>query len=169
MTPAREPIKVVGDVLAAEMALIPGQIMLGLENWRIPPTRGLYVALLYGTERVVGSVNRTACAGSAFLEYQEVAMLHDVTVEVMSFDSSARLRRVEVLQALRSVAAQNAADAANMKISGIPENFLPIPSPEPAKQLNRFHASFRVNALYQKVRRADYYATFSTPEVLTNG
>lgn len=168
MIPMREPIKVLGDVLKSEMGIIDAQIMLGLENYRIPKTRGLYVALLYGIPHPIGSNNRTEDIPGSMLEIQEVAMMHEIVIEAMSFNDEARLRKEEILQALGSIAAQNAMDLYGMKIYNLPVSFLPVPSLETTKQLNRFHLTFNMNALHVKTKVVPFYETFPAPEVLTN-
>lgn len=161
--PAKEPIKVLAEILKYEMGMQDGQLMLGLENWKIPPNTGLYIALFYGPDTVVG-------AGDDFnaddnTEIQTVAMLHSISIEAMSFDSSARLRKEEILMALNSMHAERAVSENGMRIGQLPQGFLPVPELEETKQLNKFRITFAMNALHQKVKAADYYDKFPTPEV----
>jgi hypothetical protein len=161
--PSKEPIKVLAGILKQEMVLPDGQIMLGLENWEIPKNPGLYIALFYGPDTVVGQDNVFDPATTS--EVQTVAMMHEIAIEAMSFDSSARTRKQEIVQALNSVFAQQELEDNLMKISGLPDTFLPVPSLEETKWLNRFRISFHMNALYQKTKAVEYYNTFVQPMV----
>lgn len=161
---AKEPIKVLAEILQAEMGMAEGQLMLGLENWKIPPNTGLYIALFYGNEEVVGSNNDFDPESNT--EIQSVAMLHTVSIEAMSFDSSARLRKEEILMALNSMRAENVLSDNLMRIGQLPQGFLPIPELEETKQLNKYRITFAMNALHQKVKPADYYDKFPAPKVI---
>lgn len=164
--PTREPIKVLADILVHEMDLQSGQIMLGLENWVIPKTEGLYVALFYGPETVVGQNNEFDSDSDT--EVQSVAMMHEIDLEVLSFNSEARTRKEEVLQALNSIFAQQELGAEFMKINEIPNSFIAVPTLEETKMLNRFRIEFHMNALHQKTKVADFYNDFKQPAVTTN-
>lgn len=164
--PTIEPIQVLADILELEMAIPNGQIMLGFENWEIPKNKGLYVALFYGPDTVVGSNNTFDPVVNE--EVQSVAMLHEIIIEVLSFDESARLRKEEVIMALSSVRAQQTLEANLMKISELPTSFIPVPDLEETKQLNRYRIGFHMNALHQKTKSVPYYDDFGTPAVTTN-
>lgn len=164
--PTMEPIKVLATILKSEMGIEDGQIMLGLENWEIPKTRGLYIALFYGPDKTVGQTNEFDPVSNT--EIQSAAMLHEIVLEVMSFNEEARVRKQEVILALNSIFSQNTVDANGMQINSLPQSFLPVPTLEETKQLNKFRISFCMNALYQKVKPADYYDKFKNAEVLTD-
>lgn len=169
MIPQVEPIKVLAMALQAEMGLGDGQIMLGLENWKIPENQGLYIALSYGVEQVVGNVNYNGTdAQDGYTEVQDIAMLHLIDIDVMSFDSSARLRKEEVLQALQSYAAQELMEQYQMRIASTPGSFAPVQTLEQTKQLNRFMISVAVNALHRKVKATPYYDSIDPVGLVVN-
>lgn len=155
-----EPVKVVGQILQAELGLSAGAIMLGLENWPIPLNAGLYIALLYGPDETIGNNNyNDVDSDGNFCEVQEVIKDHQIDIELMSFDASARVRQQEVLMALASSSAQALMERYSMRVNTQPTSFIPVPDLEETKQLNRFHGSFRVNALHRKVKVVSYYDT----------
>jgi len=164
--PSREPIKVLADILKAEMLLEDGQLMLGLENWTIPANTGLYIALFYGADSVVGAMSEFDDALNT--EIQSVAMLHTIHIDAMSFDESARLRKEEIIMALNSIFSNRHVSANLMQINSLPQSFTPLEELEETKQLNKFRITFSMNALHQKVKAVDYYDTFPDPTVLTN-
>lgn len=164
--PMREPIKVLGDIIKAEMLLEDGQIMLGLENWEIPQTFGLYIALYYGLETTVGQSNDFDT--SSLQEVQTVAMMHEIVIEALSFNEEARVRKEEIIMALNSVRSQNECGRYFMKINNLPQSFVAAPTLEETKQLNKFRIAFALNALHQKIKTVDYYDKFDGAAVTTN-
>ena len=91
VSPAVEPIKVLAMAIQQEMGLDSKHILLSLEIWPLPDDTGLYVALAYGTETVVGNANYNSTdADGNYQEVQDCVMLHGIEVDVLSFDSSAR-------------------------------------------------------------------------------
>lgn len=168
-SPLAEPIKVVASVLSRQIGLTKGQLMVGLENWRIPKDRGLYVALFYGPEEVVGNNSTTGLDSAGnFVEVQEAAMLHHIDVDVMSFGDAARTGKEKVLWAIGSQAAQAAMETYGMRLGSTPSSFVPIPTLEPSKWLNRFRSTFAVYALHRNVNIVQYYETLAGPQVTFN-
>lgn len=164
--PVKEPIKVLAEILKVEMALEDGQIMLGLENWVIPPNTGLYIALFYGPDTVIGAESDFDPETND--EIQSAAMLHTINIDALSFDSSARLRKQEIVMALNSIFAQQQLEANLMRIGHLPQSFVPVPELEETKQLNKYRLTFAMNALHQKVKPVTYYDDFPEPQILTN-
>lgn len=164
--PLREPIKVVAEILQSEMGIAAGQIMLGLENYKIPQNEGLYVALFYGPDVVIGSNNDFVPETNE--EVQTVALLHTIVIQAMSFDESARVRKEEIVMALGSIHAQQSMELNLMRLGMVPQTFLPVPELEETKQLNKFQISITLNALHQKVKAAEYFDDFPTPTIVTN-
>lgn len=165
-SPVIEPIKAIANILQAELGLANGQIMIGLENWVIPKNEGMYIALYYGNEEVIANYNGSSLNElSEFVEVQEAVMLHHIMIDVMSFDSSARIGKEKVVWALGSIAAQQAMEVYGMSFATTPSPFSSVPSLEETKWLNRFQSIFAVNALHRNVKPAEYYDTFDPPEV----
>ena len=162
----REPIKVLADILSSKFGLSPGQIMLSFEEWNIPKTRGLYFALSYISEKVIANNNYTgADVNGGFTETQQVVVQHDIQIDVMSFDDSARLQKEQVIVALRSVAAQQGMEENNIRIARIPSGLSNTSSLEESKIMNRYSITVRLTALHTFRNAPPYYNTFQTPEV----
>lgn len=167
--PSVEPIKVVAMILQEEMGLEDGQIMLGLENWKIPKNTGLYVALFYGTEQVVGNnnYNSTDPQGN-YNEIQDAVMLHSIDIDIMSFDASARQNKEAVLWAIKSYEAESLMERYQMRLASTPGSFVPILTEEPTKQLNRFKLTITVNALHRNVKTTPYYDEIQPVQLVEN-
>jgi hypothetical protein len=127
VSPQMEPIKVLALAIQQEINIPDGNVMLGLENWKIPNDTGLYLSLIYGTEQVIANNNYSAVdANGNFQEVQSAVMLHAIDVDIMSFDSSARVQKQAVLWALQSVNAQNLMEKYQMRIARMPQSFVPF-------------------------------------------
>lgn len=161
--PTTEPIKVLASVIQTELGLNANQILLSFENFPIPETLGIFVALSYGTEQVVGTANQNGVNEQGeYQEVQDVSMLHQIEIDIMSFDSSARLRKEEIVMALSSYNAQQLMETNSIRIAAIPSSFITVTSPEPSKQLNRFRFTVSVYALHQRVLATPYYDSIGT-------
>lgn len=169
LIPTLEPIKVLAMVLQEEMGLDSNHILLGLENFPLPEDVGLFVSLRYGPDQVIGNNQYNALNDSGdYSEIQDTVMLHFIDVEVLSFDSSARLQKQAVLQAIQSYYAQSLMENYQMRLASTPGSFTPVPSPEPSKQLNRFAITIGVNAIYRKIKVTPFYETLQTVDLIEN-
>jgi len=173
----REPIKVLADVIASEMGLDTGHIMLGFQSWGIPQDDGLYVALTTLSEKPVGNNNYfdggdpDADPPVVPAEIQEVVTSELIQIDVMSFDGSvlgARGRKNEVLMALASMASLTAQAQFNMRIHAIPTGFQNVSSLEETKFLNRFTVTLIVQSVQRKTKDAAYFDTFQTVQETFN-
>ena len=170
----REPIKVLADVIASEMGLDTGHIMLGFQSWGIPQDDGLYVALTTLSEKPVGNNNYfdggddTAVPPVAPTEVQQVVTQEMVQIDVMSFNNDARTRKEEVLMSLASMACQRAQATYNFKINRIPTAFVNASSLEETKYLQRFTVTLIIESIKEKVKAAEYFETIPDPEVHVN-
>lgn len=158
-----EPIKVVADILQEEMGLAKGQIMLAYQQYEIPKTPGLYVVLDYLSSKPISASNAVVPTNTGMDEQQSVTMRHEIQIDILSFDSSARTRKEEVLMALSSVYSQQQQQANSLQIARLSQAFINTASLEETKYLNRFTISIAVTALHSKLKgTADYYDDFTT-------
>lgn len=160
MIPAREPAKVVLDILKAEMELADGAIMMAYEKWDIPANKGLFVSISYmGPGKIVANVNEFDSATNE--EVQQITMVNTVQIDVMSFDSSARLRKEEVAMALASIYSKQLQEKYNMQIGRQPTAFADASNLEVTKMLNRFVTTVSVTSLHVKRKSVDYFDKFN--------
>lgn len=170
MLELREPVKVIGDVLQAELGLDVGQIMLTNQKWNIPQSAGLYIAISYVSGKAIANKNdAVSIDGGGMTEQQSVVMHYLIQIDAMSFDNSARIRKEEIIMALRSIAAQVAMEVNNLQIARVPGEFYDASSLEETARLNRFTMTIAVTALRTKEKAVvDYYSEFQIAEVTVN-
>ena len=167
----REAVKVIGDILAQQMQLRTlgptAQIMLTNERFDIPPTNDLYIALSYVDGKPIG--NNNYFDGNTVVETQQVVMLYHIQIDIMSFDASARTRKEEIYQALRSLFAQSQMEINNVQVARMPAAFVDASSLEATKMLNRYTMTIAVTALLTKeISGVDNYDQFPF-EFIENG
>lgn len=166
MSSLREPIKVILDIIKSELGLADGQIMIINQKWNIPSTPGLYVAISYISGKVIANNNYVEPVVNGVVEIQEVTMLETIQIDVLSADASARTRKEEIIQALRSVFSQQAQDSNGLQIARIPSDFLDASSLEETTILNRFMMTINVTSLFSKTKSlGGYYDKFPTEGV----
>ncbi len=163
MSEQREPIKVLGTIIASEMDLRASgpncQIMLTNERFNIPINDDIYVALSYIDGKAIG--NNNYFDGNAAFEIQQVVMLYHIQIDIMSYGPEARRRKEEVFMALRSIFAQQQMEIQEMQIARMPAGFADASSLEATKMLNRFTMSVAVTAMFTKEKAvANTYDAF---------
>lgn len=156
---SREPIKVIADILTSELGLDSDKIILEYQKFDIPPDPDLFIALTYISGKAIGNNNSAEDAGFdrennnlGMTEIQQVAMQHSIQIDLMSFDSSARTRKEEVIMALQSSFSQRLQDVNDMQIARIPSEFQNTSSLEETKILNRFTMTIIVKSVYTRTK-----------------
>ena len=165
----REPIKVIADILIDELDLDAGQVMLGYQKTNIL-TAGLYVSLSYVSSKVIGVKSELVDVGlGAMKEYQYVSVQHAIQIDLMSYDGTARTRKMEVAMALSSFMAQRAQSDHNLQIAPFVSPFMDASEQEETRFFHRYITTVLVTALTEKSKSTkEYYDNFTEPEVHVN-
>jgi hypothetical protein len=171
----REPVKVLADVLKAELGLDDGHLVLKFQDWGIPQDNGLYIALWSTPLKPIGNNNYfdggddTADPPVAPTEVQEVVMADMVQIDAMSLGSSAaRLALPDILMALASQACLRAQGMYQMKIASIPQEFQDLSALEETTNLQRFTTTLIVTSIKTKTKAASFYDTIPQTEAHFN-
>lgn len=165
---SREPIKVVADIMAHELPLAVGYIMLNDEKWNIPKSYdGIFMVLSYlGPNKVIANTNKFDPATDE--EVQSTTVLEVIQIDFMSYGPAARARKEEVAMALGSMYSQQWQEKYGCQIARQPEPFVDTSNLEGAGMLKRFTTRISVTSIFMKSKAAEYYTTFPTPEVKYN-
>jgi hypothetical protein len=165
----REPIKVLADVIQSEMGLDDGHVVLTNQKWPIPKDQGLFVVLGVVSSKVIGNNNYFQDDGAGGgSEVQQAVTSEMIQVDAMSFDSSARARKEEIIMALASQASLRAQSEQSIQIAWMPEGFANTSFLEETAMLNRFTMTLTVKSIRTKTKSAEFYDTFQNTEVTTN-
>ena len=170
VTIAREVAKIIADILASEMGLDDQHSLLGDQKWNMPVDKQLFVVVYDQAAPALGAANYldTDETSSTFgKEIQQSAVLHDVRVEIMSFDNDARLRKEEVGLALASFRAQQMSEQYGIQI-GRAQSPVNASETEVTGRLQKYVIHVNVTALHMKVKTpptADYFNKFNDATV----
>lgn len=163
----REVSKIVADVLQAEMGLDDAHCLLGNQKWDIPEDKQLFVVVFDQTPVPVGStkyLDVDPLSKTLGSEVQQITVVHDVRVEIMSLDSGeARQRKEEVTLALNSIYADQLAEKYRIQIAK-PQAPVDASETEATARLQKFVTHVNVTALHQKVKdppKGDYFNKFN--------
>jgi len=146
--------QLLGDIIAAYMALDTSRVVLKDENWDAPKDDALYVLIEYEDDTAlgVGSDVNTATG----LETSHYSGFANFTIEVVSRNRDATNRYQEVLMALQSVAGQQTAELNQVAFfRGKPLNLSAI---EGAASLRRWHIPVIVSYVQTKTATAPLIA-----------
>lgn len=166
MSETREVIKIIGDILKEQMQLREDQIMLAYSKYDIPANADLFISLSYLSGKAIGNVSYFDPETNH--ETLTTTMNDLIQIDIMSFDSSARQRKEEVIASLNSIYSQQQQDTYNFQIGRIPSEFINVSSLEETKFLNRFTISVAVTSLSTITRYPDYYDKFDNAEATFN-
>ena len=163
-----EIIKVVADVIQSEMELGNDRVYLYNQKWRIPPDEGLFVIVGFLTSKPFGAKTwyENDPITNELLEVQSVNQQETYTIDLMSRDSSARIRKQEVILALNSTFCQQMMEQYNFKIANLPSSFVDVSELEATAILNRYQLAFNALVVYRKVKSVQFFDQFQIPPVV---
>ncbi len=160
--PAREAAKIIADILVAQLGIEPGHIMLTNQKWVIPEDQGLYAAISYVSGKAIGNTNYSEPTDAGMTEVQQVLMLYEIQIDLMSYDDSARVKKELAYMALMSVASQQIQEKYNVQVARQPSPFQDVSMLEESGRLNRYTALVSVTQLITNLNvNVPYYSDFS--------
>lgn len=160
--------QIIVDIIRREMNMPQNAVWVRDQNRKIPNDDGLYI--------VAGLTDATALSSNTYMiqteqdqqvEVNQVQMLENLQVDILSRSNQALLRHWEVMAALHSIYAQQQQENNYFKICRLPRNFINASSAEGGSQLNRFSLSFACFVWYRKEKvlnsgDGQYYNEFGT-------
>lgn len=162
IAPAREAVKIIAEIMTAQLGLQPGQIMLDNQKWPIEETPGLFVSISYVSSKVQGNDNYSIPASGGMTEVQQMSMLYEIQIDLMSYDDSARVLKEVAYMGLMSVASEQIQEKYSVQVARNPLPFQNASNLEESGRLNRFTTSIRVTQLltYENTN-VPYFSDFS--------
>lgn len=166
----KEPIKVLVELLLAELGLKPEQVVLTNQEFPIPPDDRMYLSLALLGTKTFGVRNN----------YEEDPVTHQlrevqgtnrqelISLTVYSKSSAARERNWEIPLVFSSTFAEQLMEKHSIRIGRVPVAMSDISEGEGAARLNRYNITFFVLAAYEKIKAVDYFDRFGTPLINTS-
>ncbi len=128
----------------------------------IPDARGLYVAVSYVSGKPIGNTNYSVATDGGMREVQELLMLYEIQIDLMSYDDSARVLKELAYMGLLSVASQQIQERYNVQVARNPSPFQDVSMLEESGRLNRYTALIAVTQLIVNTNDdVPYYSDFT--------
>jgi hypothetical protein len=157
-----EPIKIVRDIIKTYMGLSDDRVIIYNQKWNIPNSSDIFITLSNGPEKILSNSNRTEDRGDivGLYEVQTLQLYETFYIDIMSADNSSRLRKEEIILALKSTYSQVRQEINSIKISSYPVSFLDLSSVEASDRLNRYHAEIRAFTWRKYEAKIDYFNVY---------
>lgn len=166
-TVEREAVKVVCDVLQAELGLDDKHCLLSDQEYDIPADEQLFAVIFDSRSKPVGAANALdtdPASPTVGQEIQQSAVFHEIIVALMSFNGDARARKEEVGLALQSSTARMLGEKWGVTIYR-PSEPIDATDAEGGSRLRRYDTHVKVSQLHQKVKApgAGVFTKFNVP------
>jgi len=160
---SKESIKIMADIIKTEMELEDNRIMFHNQKWNLPNQNDIFVSLSYVSQFPYMNKRHYEDRGvDGFFEVQTLNTRQTIGIDIFSRDNTARLRKEEILLALKSTYAQQQCEKYAVKIAELPTSFNDISVVEAAARLNRYNISIIIFASFTKEKIVEYYDNFSS-------
>ncbi len=165
----KETCVVLAELIQTQMDLPDNIVAIYNQRRQLPAQEGLWIDVAVLGERVFGMSNRTHNDPETndLIEVQGINTQEQIQIDIMSKDSSARLRRVEIIFALTGIAAQQAQERHSLRIANLPTSFVDLSEIEAAARLNRYAITFNVLSFHEMSRRIVPFQFFQIPPAIT--
>jgi hypothetical protein len=131
----------------------------------VPTTPGLFVTVKFLGRQPFANNLKFVPTDTGLDQFQSLQAVEMIQVDLVSRDSSALDRQVEVDFALHSQAALNLEAAEAMQIAVIASGVVDGSFLEETAELNRIVFTIKVIRQYTQTKPAEYFDTFENPEV----
>jgi hypothetical protein len=140
-------------------------VFIGSQNLKLFHTEKLQVSVRsVDAPKVIANCSTPNFDTTPATELQQVVVLENVQIDLMSRNNDARDRRYEVLTALKSFFAQQQQDYYQFRLFEHSLSFINVSEAEGGSMINRFVCVFPVHVIYNKtinIASNDYYRDFN--------
>lgn len=163
------PIELVCDVIQNQMSLGVGQVYLYNQKLLIPTDSALYIAVGVLSCKPFGN-NRSyvSGSGSSLQQVQSTNFQATLSIDIMSRNTQALLRKEEVILALGSSYAESQMELNSFYIAPISSSFINLSEIDGAAIPYRFNISVNIQYLVQKTTATSDFTDFEQPILTTN-
>lgn len=164
-----DALLLVCDILQRELGLANGRVYLYNQKIMQPTDAGLYVAVGVLNCKPFGNTNKPASSDAGMDSLQSVNMVATLALDIISRDTSALLRKEEVIMALNSTYAQLQQERNSFFIGQLPPGtqFVNLSEVDGAAIPYRFNISVNIQYFARKVQAIEYFDEFSAVQVTT--
>ena len=166
-----ETEKIIQDILLKQLGLpadygkdesgfIVPSVYIFAPNVSIGSTDQLQICIQAINTRIIANNSCTTEHNGQLIDVCEVILNEMIQIDIFSRNNDARLRRFEVLTALRSAYAKQKQEEYNIKIFEIPNGVNTLNISEGSSKIYRYAITFNVMSKRQYCNSIDYYDRF---------
>lgn len=157
------------EIIQRELGLAEERVYIYNQKLMAPQNEGLWVAIGVLNCKPFGNTNKPASSAEGMDSVQSVNMLATLTIDICSRDTSALLRKEEVLMALNSTYAQLQQERNSFFIGQLPpgSQFVNLSEVDGAAIPYRFNISVNIQYFVRKIKDIAYFDEFEDVEVTT--
>lgn len=165
-----DPLKILVELLCAELVLKPDQVLIYNQQFEMPNDRRLYLCLsILGAKTfAVRNKYEPDPVTGELTEHQGGNRQEMISLLAYSKSPAARERNWEIPLVFTSTFAEQLMEKYSIKIARVPTNMIDVSNRDGASRLFRYSMSFNVLAAYSKVKAVPYYNTFRGPAIVTD-
>lgn len=135
-------------------------IAIGSQNVLLGTTDKLQVIVRSVYTKVLSNRSYEMPASSGITEKKQALYYDVIQIDFMSKNEEARVRRHELVQALKSIYSKYMCDKYCCRIYDIPEMMMNIGQIAGGSAINRWAIRFRISYMYEYTNSVDYYDAF---------
>lgn len=163
-----ENIKIIRNLIKDYMGLDDNHCYIYNNKFLMPEDKGLFVVIGIQSNEIIGNNTTYEKTEDKLLANTSTSVATTYTVDILSYDTSARIRQFEVINALSSFESLQSQDINGYSIARIPTSLQDLSDLEASKILNRYRATFKVFHKYEKQTVARYYDKLSGFRTIIN-
>jgi hypothetical protein len=148
-------------ILQEQMNLANGRLFIYNQDFKIPPISDLFVVVQYNSSDVMTNINKFVGEDLTMKEELTLLTTEKYTINLMSKNNDARLRKEEVLLALSSTFCEQQQEIYNIKIARNSNSFTNVSELEGAGMLNRFAIDIAIISWFKKEQEIEFYDNFT--------
>ena len=152
-----ENIKIVRNLIKDYMALDDNHCYIYNNKILMPEDKGLFVVLGIVSNEIIGNNLKYRRTDEALYAITSTSFATTYSVDIFSYDTSARERQYEVINCLGSFESLQSQEQNGYSIARIPTSFTDLSNLEASKILNRYRATFKVFHKKEIEKVAKYY------------
>jgi hypothetical protein len=149
--------KLLANVIQQEMNLRNDQVYIYNQDFKIPNISDIFIVIEYIGDNPICNNNWIKETDTGFDEFQQCTVLEKYMVDIYSRNNEARLRKQEVVMALRSIYSEQIQEGACCKIFPVFQSFRNVSRAEGDAMLTRYAIDVYMQRQYVKtISHTDY-------------
>ena len=163
-----ENIKIIRNLINDYLELDAHHCYIYNNKILIPEDKKLFVVLGILNSEVIGNNLSYRTTEDKLIAITSTSFCTTYTIDIFSYDLSARQKQFEVINCLGSFQALQSQERNGYSIARIPNRFYDLSSLEASKMLNRYKADFKVIHKVEIEKEASYFDKLSVFRTIIN-